>query len=197
MALCGIVLGTGPSLAPQIEQIRRAKRRGKCRLFLVNNTWMDFPEADAWIACDPDWHRVFSPITGDFDKYHWSREICDDYGYQFIEGRWFDGLSTDPSWISYNHCSSAQALNLALHYGCDPLLLVGHDFSYDGKRHYFDDLSDTAGEYPPELRKFSTFGGLKKTYQHIADQEGLPPIYNATPGSALKCFPAVELGDFI
>jgi len=191
----GVVLGTGPSLADVAHQIPQLRDRGAL-IFGINNTFQDF-ELDVWIACDPQWHLHYGQIQGDFDKYHWDRGICERFGYQYIEGRWFDGLSTDKSWIAYNHSSGAQALNLAVHYGCDPILLVGFDMNYQGKRHYFDDLSNDAGEYPPELRKHSTFDGLLKCYWHIAEQDGLPRIVNCTEGSAMGFFETGRVESFL
>jgi hypothetical protein len=162
---------------------------------------------------------MFSPVIGDFPKYHWDRRICDEYGYTYIEGVWIvDGKAyprneyerppgpvgglwiEDKTRISLNHCSGAQLLNLACHYDCDPILLIGHDFHYDGaRRHYFTDLSDVDGEYPPELRKFSEFekpgdpDSLMWVYKRIADQPGIPRIINCTPGSKLPWF---EFGNF-
>ncbi len=198
-----VVLGTGPSLAGQIDLITKARKENKIRIFGVNHTWKDLP-VDILICCDPAFHAYYGKIEGPFIQHHWSKDICDRHGYEYIEGRWFDGLSTDPSWISLNHCSSAQALNLAVHYGCSPILLAGHNFSYppDKPRHYFKNLSDVEGEYPKSLRKFSKFDkgptdGLVYNYKFIAEQKGLPPIINCTPDSALKWFPMGRLEDYV
>lgn len=164
-------------------------RRNEIDFFGVNNTFKDFP-LKAWIACDPAWHHHFGKIEGDFDKWHWDKEICRKYGYEYIEGRWGDGLSTDKSYIHYGHSSGYQALNLAVHYGYTSIYLAGYDMRYDlGARHYFDGLSPDAGEYPEKLRKYSTFDGLIKCYETIAVQKDLPcKIYNMTEGSALRGF---------
>lgn len=194
--MLGVVLGTGPSLNADADNIRRLQN---ALIFGVNNTYQDF-DLDVWISCDPAWHSHYGKIDiPGCDQWHWDKDICERNGYRYIEGRWFDGLSTDPTWISYNHCSGAQALNLAVHYGCDPILLVGHDFKYEeGKpRHYFSDLSDVDGEYAPKLRKFSEFGGLIETYRFIAEQQGLPPIVNCTEGSGLPWFPFGSLEDYL
>jgi len=198
-----VVLGTGPSLAGQIELITRLRRENKIRIFGVNQTWRDLP-VDVTISCDPALNRFYGKIEGPFIHWHWSKEICAEFGYNYIEGVWVDGLwLKDKSKISLNHCSSAQALNLAVHYGCSPLLLCGHDFVYSEgvPRHYFTGLSDVPGEYPEQLRKWSKFqkpdgNDLFATYQKIANQEGRPTIINCTPGSALRHFPMGDLADY-
>jgi hypothetical protein len=208
----GIVIGTGPSLALQIPDIHRLKGRGYL-LFGVNNTFRDF-DLDHWIACDPAWHRHYGRVSGPFKKWHWDEGICNQYGYTHIQGRWFDGVSPPGSdWISFNHGSGPQALNLAVLH-CDEVLLVGHDMTYrdDEPRHYFSGLSDKQGEYPPSLRKFSPFekprreggahpdgDGILYNYKHIAEQAArgdIPPIYNCTPRSAMKWFPFRDLGGY-
>ena len=192
----GVILGTGPSLA----EVSSLLPGFSGLVFGPNNTPDDF-DLDVWLACDPKWHEVFSPVLGDFDRWHWDQKICDKYGYKYIEGVWHDGLwLEDKTKISLNHCSGAQLLNLACHYDCDPILLVGHDFHYDGdKRHYFSGLSDVDGEYPAELRKHSLFiknngtDDLLAVYKRISETPGLPRIINCTPGSKLPWF---EMGNF-
>ena len=112
----------------------------------------------------------------------------------------------DKTKISLNHCSAAQLLNLAVNqYECDPVLLVGHDFSYAPgvPRHYFTSLSDVAGEYPAELRKYSLFDkqgagdDLLAVYRRIAATPGLPRIVNCTPDSALPWFEMGDLRDYL
>lgn len=210
----GVVIGTGPSLRSQMRQVRDLGRRGAV-LFGVNNTFRDF-NLDHWIACDPDWHREFGIVTGRFTKWHWDQAIAQRGGYLHIPGRWYDGVSPPGSnWLSLNHGSGPQALNLATSIvQCDPILLVGHDMTYrpGEPRHYFDDLSDVPGEYPKRLRKTSPFekpkreggahpdgDGILFNYKHIAEQAErgeIPRILNATPGSAMTWFPMVDLDDF-
>ena len=200
--MIGIILGTGPSLNDSKPDILKLHDQDAL-IFGVNHTWKDFP-VDVLICCDPSFHEHYGKIEGPFEHWHWDKEICDRHGYKFIEGRWIDGLSTDSAYIAFGHCSGVQALNLAVHRGCDPILLVGHDFKYEeGKpRHYFSGLSDVVGEYPQQLRKWSLFSkpegnDLMRVYKHIADQQGLPRIINCTPGSALKCFEMGELKDYL
>jgi hypothetical protein len=219
--LIGIVLGTGPSLTQSAPMVRELGERGAL-LFGCNNTFEDF-ELDCWLACDEKWHRHYGKVTGRFDKFHWDKAICAEYGYRYVRGLWIvdgkpyprDQYITPPGpcgglWledqtsISLNHCSAAQLLNLAVNqYQCETTLLIGHDFHYNGpQRHYFSGLSDKAGEYPSEIRKFSEFqkpdgDDLMAVYKRISEQAGLPRIVNCTPGSALPWFEFGNLEDFL
>ena len=199
-----VILGTGPSLAEVADDL------DGFMLFGCNDTFRDF-DLDVWLACDPKWHAKRGPISLPCDQWHWDKAICERGGYRYIEGRWFDGLSTDPSWISYGHSSGWQLLNLAVHYitwglAEPPILLVGYDMTYrkGEPRHYFKGLSDTDGEYDGELRKWSLFDkpdgtGLLYDYQHIAKQcerGEIPPIINCTPRSAMQWFPFGIINDY-
>lgn len=189
-----IILGTGPSLADQKQDIIRLRNNG-FMVFGVNNTFEDF-DLDVWVACDPKWHQVYSPIRGDFFKLHWDKDICEKYGYEYIEGRWGDGLSTDKSYIHYGHSSGYQALNLAVLWDAEEIYLCGYDMNYNSDtRHYFTGLSNRDGEYPETLRKYSTFDGLIKCYETIPKVNPDLKIYNCTKDSGLTCFPHQEIGD--
>ena len=189
-----IIIGTGPSLKEQYADIHRLSNDG-FMLFGVNNTFDDFP-LDVWIACDPLWHKTYGKITGSFDKWHWNKAICDDFGYDYIEGRWGDGLSIDENYIHYGHSSGYQALNLAVHYGAKEIYLCGYNMNYSSEvRHYFSGLSADGGEYPQELRKYSTFDGLIRQYETISNQPGLPKIYNCTKTSSMTCFEYQDIAE--
>lgn len=198
--LLAVVICTGPSLLKQRDHILKLRAENKIRLYGVNNTFNDFP-LDVWIACDPAWHDHYGKVKGDFEKWHWDLSICNRFGYKHIEGRWEDGLSTDPSYINYGHSSGYQALGLAYHYGHREIYLAGFDMSYSaGPRHYFDSLSGDCGEYPEALRKFSDMDkprvpkgecksySLFQYYESVVEQNPCE-IYNMTFDSAFKGFP--------
>jgi hypothetical protein len=218
----GLVLGTGPSLTQSAPLVRKLRTQGAL-LFGCNNTYRDF-DLDVWLACDPAWHAHYGKVSGPFDKFHWDKSICAEYGYRYVRGVWMvDGKAyprdqyvtppgpcgglwlEDQTSISLNHCSAAQLLNLAVNqYQCETTLLVGHDFHYNGpQRHYFMGLSETPGEYPQAIRKHSMFDkkgqgdDLLAVYRRISEQPGLPRIVNCTPNTALHWFPMGRLEDYL
>lgn len=202
-----IVIGTGPSLAQQIREIRQLRAARRARLFGMNCTYRDFPTLDVHTACNIEWWQHYGD---DFvawrggrecASYHWDEHTCKRYGLHWMPGRWGRGLSADPSYIHYGHSSGVQALNLAVHYGCDPILLVGFEMTETKgqPRHYFTGLSDIEGEYPPPLRHHAKLSngheGLLPIYREIAEQHGLPRIVNCTIGGKLDYFPRAFLQD--
>lgn len=198
----GVVVGTGPSLTPDVLDTLRAASDWH-PLFGMNNTYKDLP-LHVHVACDPQWWQTYGPDVElrnhRAHKWTWDPDTHARFPYtRLVRGQWGDGLSTDPDYIHYGHSSSYQALNLAVLYGCHRVLLVGFDMRYPtgAPRHYFDGLSDAAGEYPPRLRKYSKFDGLIQCFWTIARQKGLPQIINCTPDSALQCFKTGNLLDYV
>ena len=196
-----IVLGTGPSLARQRDRILELHSRDEIDIFGVNRTWSDFP-LHSWIACDIKFNHVYGPPPGDFEKYHWDQSLCHAFGYRWIRGKWSPGLSLDPQCIHYGHSSTYQALGIAALGGYQEIYLAGFDMAYipAAARHYFIDLSNEPGEYPPELRKYSPFEkpkaetghckswSLFQYYDSILEQSLPFKIYNMTEASAYRGF---------
>lgn len=195
----GVVLGTGPSLTR--DDVMLAYSNG-LRLFGVNSTLFDFP-LDVHLACNVEWFDHFCDAHREYHIPKWivvddvqpERAQCAErHDLKTIKGRWLPGISTDEEYIHYHHGAGPQAVNLAYHYGCRVILLLGWDMRYGDRRHYF-------GEYPPPLLHFPRTGpngelaGLIREMETIAEQApkiGLKVI-NCTPGSAMRCFPMMSL----
>jgi hypothetical protein len=72
--------------------------------------------------------------------------------------------------------------------GVSRIVLVGFDMRLvNGKRHFF-------GDHPAPLFNRNEYGTFIKPFQ-VAAKNCATPVVNATPGSALDCFPMVELAD--
>lgn len=185
----GIIIGTGPSLTQeQLNQVSHLKKFG------VNNAF-EF-DLDVHLACNWQWWDVYWDQIKDYrcDKWTPRIESAEKYGINYIEERWADGLSTDPSYIHAHHGSGPQVVNLALHYGVKTMILIGWDMCYREKRHYF-------GEYPKSLQHFPRVGpngemtGLIKEMETINPEDYGIEIINCSPESALTCFPLKSLSE--
>jgi hypothetical protein len=196
----GVIIGTGPGLTKdQLSKVSHLKKFG------CNNAIFATP-LDVFHACNIGWYDHYWPQIKDIscDKWTWSRETADKYGINHIEGRWADGLSTDPGYIHLHHGAGPQLVNLAYHYGCRKMILIGWDMRYHGKnnrynyekRHFF-------GEYPAELQHWPQTGpdgeltGLIKEMETIKPADYGIEIINCTPGSAMKCFPEKSLDEVL
>ena len=193
-AKIGFIVGTGPSLTEIVlEQIKPYRKFG------VNNAYQ-VCDLDVHLACNIEWWDTYHDDIASHrcDKWTWDHATAERYRINYIRGEWGDGLSTDPNVIHYHHGSGPQMVNLALHYGCEVMVLVGWDMRYPPgeKRHYF-------GEYPAHLQHWPRTGpngemeGLIKEMETIKPEDYGIQIINCTPDSALTCFPMMDLSRFI
>lgn len=160
------------------------------------------PWADMLYACDAMWWLYYKGCS-DFIGEKWSShgvvkskkhndktDIYQRFGLKLVAGQDEIGFSLDPEIIHYGSNSGFQALNLAILMGADPIILVGFNMQEVGRqRHFF-------GDHPTGLRNTANYQNFIKHYDRAAKR--LPDsvhIWNATPNSALKCFPKIDLED--
>ena len=201
-----IVAATGPSLTPAVISQVRYKRIGfGWRVLVVNDAYKVMPWADAMFACDNSWWAENKDCKG-FAGEKWAsheidtdpsmftgndkRAFADEYGINLVHGKGGVEFSFDQSFIHYGLNSGFQAVNLALLFGCRRIVLVGFDMRFvNGKSHYF---GDHAKRQSPE----GAYTRFAEQFARAAQK--LPAdvsIVNATPGSALTCFPILSLED--
>jgi hypothetical protein len=205
-----IVVATGPSLTPEvIEQIRRERWRAPWRVVAVNDAYRVTPWADAMYACDNHWwlnaQRDFSKFSGELWTSHEeinhphevhandSREILKRFpAVRVVAGIEGHEFSFDPRLIRYGLNSGFQAINLALLKGCRQIVLVGFDSRHvNGQAHFF-------GNHPEGIPTSTSDGYLSHVEPFNRAAKKLPKdvkIINATPGSAIKCFPIMSFED--
>ena len=193
-----IVAATGPSLTSNAAWlIRLARWFGPFSVVTVSDAHRLIPSADCLYSCDAAWWKVHEGAKG-FTGERWSSHGLDDktndkeacakeHGLQLVGGRHGVGFSTNPSHIHYGSNSGFQAVNLAILKGATAIVLAGFDMKRaGGKVHFF-------GDHPQGLRNNDQFDGFIKAFE----QANPPPvpIINGTPGSALTCYPVMELGE--
>jgi hypothetical protein len=188
-----IVAASGPSLTPEVAALCRGER-----VIAVNDAYRLLPWAEVVYACDAQWWEIHrrNVLSGECWTSHGlspkndKRAIVDRLGLHIIAGEDRPGFSLDASRIHYASNSGFQALNLAILFGADPIVLVGFDMrQVDGKTHFF-------GEHKAPLRGHAQFGSWCAKFGKAAEMlGGSPRIINATPGSALTCFPMMPLAE--
>lgn len=184
-----IVAGSGPSLS--------AKVADRCRGFnciAVNDAYKLFPFARILYAADEEWWKLHKGAP-DFAGERWStigadvqNKVAKQYRIKLIPSpKRAEGFSFVPGVIHRGSNSGFQATNLALLLGARRVVLVGFDMKGS---HFF-------GEHPPMPRRSPSARPpaiwLRK-FERAA--ELLPAgveIINATPDSALQCFPMMTL----
>lgn len=188
-----IVAATGPSLTAEVCGALMNQR-----VVAVNDAWRLLPWADVLYGGDADWWEVHGGVPG-FVGEKWSAHDDEGnpkkaeaalYGLRLVRGRDAPGFSADRDFVHYGGNSGFQGVNLALHKGGNPVVLVGFDMkTKGGKRHFF-------GDHPAGLGNQSRYEDFVAAYKVAAKE--LPAgvrIINATPGSALRCFENMRLED--
>ena len=193
-----VVAATGPSLHKQHAD---AVKRSGVPVVAVNDAWRMLPWADVLYAVDEMWWKTHDGCP-DFTGEKWSShtlsgrgkhndkaDAAKAYGLHLVEGANGDGFSLDRRRIHYGSNSGFQGVNMAIHLAAERcrIVLIGFDMQAGKKRHFF-------GDHPAPLRNTCNYGNFIKHFDRAAKMlPGRIEVVNATPGSALKCFPHVRL----
>ncbi len=170
-----IVVGAGPSLAKNIDVLRRAQ--GKAVIVAVNRTLRSLQNAgihpDLTIALEP--RDVVSQFEGiDLSKIACillattvDRNLYEIDAQQFIS--YYSQLSID-GWmfdeVDHHHEAASlgtvshSAFSLGIQWGFDPIIMVGHDLSFPGGNYYHKDGADgdTKAVYDEAAKKWKLQG---------------------------------------
>lgn len=189
-----IVAAPGPSLTPELAEQTRGHR-----VIAVNDAYRLLPWADVLYAADADWWRARNgcrEFAGErlttFGRD--SERTIAQFGLTSIQNqRFVKGFSLSPGVIYRGQSNSGfQAVNVALLRDGNPVVLIGFDMH---GTHFF-------GQHEAPLRSWdrqkqeSIFARWIEGFRLASDL--LPPhirIINATPGSALTCFPIMTLDE--
>jgi hypothetical protein len=193
-----VVAATGPSLTEEVAaRVRRARwPEERVRVVAVNDAYRRLPYADILYACDERWWRVhIESVRSMFHGERWTTHengkdssngkdgMPAEWNVSCVLGKDGRGFSTDPGLIHYGQNSGFQAINLAILKGATRIILVGFDMG--GRGHFF-------GDHPDPLHNRTDYRAFLPTFQEAA-RTCRVPILNATPGSALDCWPRVTL----
>lgn len=194
-----IVAATGPSLTVEVVDYIRQRKEGK-HCIAINTAYQRMIYADILWACDARWWEAYHGAR-DFAGERWSSHhvtgddkarIAARYNVNLVAGYRSETFSLKPDVIHYGRNGGFQAVNLAILLGAKPIVLVGFDMrKVDGKRHFF-------GDYKSGLANGELYQEWVRIFTNAAKR--LPAeieIINATPGSALTCFPMKRLEDVI
>ena len=190
-----VVAAPGPSLNQQQADLVRATG---WPVLVCQDAWRLLPWADKLYGCDTRWWNVYEGVPG-FQGEKWSshhKGVANDktdvqarYGVNLVGGSraQYNGFSLDPAKIHYGDNSGFQAINLAVLLGSPYIVLIGFDMSHKNGHHFF-------GKHDGGLHNQEHFERWLPEFKHAADR--LPPeitIINATPDSALQCWPTMPL----
>jgi hypothetical protein len=192
-----VVAAPGPSLTEAVAE--------RCRSYTVlaiKEAYRRLPWAEVLYGCDGKfWDRRDG--CRDFQGERWSshgghnvdnkQAWARKYGLNLVRGRGGDSFSLDPAHIHYGSNSGFQAINLAMLFCGVPfvpadIVLVGFDMRADNGNAYFFGNHPTRKQIPYDKFAPRFVRAAQSLPKHIR-------IVNATPGSALTCFPMMSLED--
>ena len=188
-----IVAAPGPSLTEEVAETCRG-----IPIIAIKQAALRIPWATAMYACNAwmwDLWGGFPKFEGErwslhhrLDRKDW---LVDQYRLRLVRGGGMNlgRFSDDPSVVNYGMCSGFATVGIAIHWLKRPgrILLVGFDFRMVGTRQYWN------GPHP-KGRQGGQFQAYARCFEEAAKQmpQGVE-IINATPKSALACFPMMPL----
>lgn len=186
--------GTGPSIG-KIEGLAD-KLRG-VRVICVNDAYRLIPNADVLYACDAVWwnhHRGVPEFAGErwtsYDETQLKKPDCvRQWKLNVVRGYHGSGFNRNPAIINYGQNSGFQAINLAMHFGCNRVVLLGFDMLHAYGAHFFGDHPVNAG--------FKRHTDHSAFIRHFRDAVRTQPkhfkIVNANLDSGLDVYPKMPL----
>ena len=117
-----------------------------------------------------------------------TREQSEGVKYLAKDAEHRNGISSDPTAVSWNSNSGAAAISLAAHFGVRRIILLGFDMALDEKMVSHWHGSHGAGSPKPPFSRH--LRGFPAIAQDAASRE--IEILNASPSSAIAEFPKVQ-----
>lgn len=185
-----VCIASGPSLTQDdVDYVHGVHLQGKARVIVINNTYQLAPWADCLYACDARWWKWHNGAQ-DFHglKYSLDPPATRDYGVTVLKNTGANGLELLPAGLRNGHNSGYQAINLAVHFGANRIVLLGYDMQRgrDGKVHWHDDHRQAPSvPFVLFLPKFPT---LVKPLREL----GIA-VVNCSRETALTCWPRMSL----
>ena len=184
------ILGGGPSLTQ--EQVEAC--RGRVKVIAINNSvtlapWADilyFCDAERWYRWHSDWVHAFKGMVVTLRNFR-LRQRHPNMKCLRVDGA--EGLCESSDGLRHGSNSGYQCINLCVHLGARKVILLGYDMrAVDGKTHWHEEHPQPAGAEVYEHTMRPKF----KTLVEPLGRLGITVI-NATPGSAIECFPRMSL----
>lgn len=175
-------IATGPSLT----QADVDYCKGKARVYAVNDVYKIAPWADILYAADDSWWDHHGGVP-DFQgqKYTVNPDAAKKFGLNFIDCKSTIDWSDNPAFIATGGNSGFQAMNLAALHGAEKIILLGFDYGFKGKKHFF-------GEHPKPIDRPSDYHTWLKKINKAALHIKIP-VVNCSRESAINCFPRKSL----
>jgi hypothetical protein len=184
------IIASGPSLtAEQVDVVRRAG----IKTVAVNDAYRMAPWADVLYFCDAQWwswHKAaLAGWQGEIVRLESPEHDFGDPRIKVLRNCGTDGFTEQRDGVMNGLGSGYQALHMVAHRGASEIYLLGFDCkTVNGKKHFFGEHPNRSNQ--PLEQWVIRFNGLAS----ILKAKGVRVI-NCTPGSALTCFPMMDIND--
>lgn len=192
-----VILASGPSMTREVAEYVR----GKARVIAVSNQGIDNEVAGQVVPAIAPWADVLYSADAKWWTFHRERALAFAGRRVSVRSalRWPEVLTLDlspepvfdprPTHIASGGNSGYQALHLGVQFGATRAVLCGFNMKdVHGRNHWF-------GRHPPRLHSRGRYSAWLQSFGRLAvvlKERGVEVI-NATPDSALKCFPCAKL----
>lgn len=189
-----VIVATGPSAA----KVNVSLARGVARVFVVKGSWRLAPWADCLYGLDRSWwmvHKGVPKFKG--RKFSPSPMVCEAYP-DITQVRLLNRAEIVTGEVGVIGCglrtggghSGFQALNLAVQFGAKRAVLVGFDMTLVNGDHWNSDLGTGKADRGRTESWRAALDGCAKQIRGLGVE-----VLNASPESALKAYPKVDLRD--
>lgn len=161
------------------------------RYVVTNTTFRLVPWADVVYGCDFLWwksHAVeVSKTAPKMSRWTQDKASAERYGVNLVRNEALPGSSL--TGLRVNGNSGAGAINLAVLFGARKIMLLGFDMHEgpSGEKHWHVDHPSPCVQKQLFSEWLHKFDAVAKDLKTLGVE-----VVNATPGSALKCFPMGE-----
>lgn len=178
-----ICIASGPSLTR--DDVDFCKGKGK--IYAVKEAHILAPWADVLYCADDDWIDNKKGVP-DFAGEKWSvnDRAKSRWGWNHVFGTSSIDWGDDISCIAYGGNSGFQAINLAVVQGASKVILLGYDYGFTRRKHFYD------GTAHDRVSRFSNYPDWLTRIDRAAKLIPVPVI-NCSSASAIKCFPRMSI----
>lgn len=199
-----VCIAGGPSLIGFDDTLLRESRP---RVIAINDSWRLCPWADIVYFCDFPWFRdqcgvnrksidgstTFHDLRAEGFLVTAAPELASDPNVHYLALTGQLGFDADPACLRHGSNSGYQAIHLAAHCGASRIVLLGYDMHVSGTRsHWHKEKRSAAASFAGTIQR--NFLPCFPTLVDPLRERGIE-VLNATPGSALTCWPMVMLED--
>lgn len=185
------IIGCGPSL----QHVDPGKLLAFRRAIAINDALLRAPWADLHYFCDQQWWESNLYTMHGFPVLRVTMEN-DIPGVLRLRNTGPTGLETDPTGLRHGSNSGYQAINLAYHFGAKRIVLFGFDMRVVHDRTHWRERN---GEMATARFQRTLTNTMLPKFQTLVEplREAGVEVLNATPGSALTCWPSVSIDDIL